>query len=241
MTVELAAAPGRAARKAELSVKFGKVETCGPTATATPAACRNHRRDARHRPRDHPVEGEEPALWLCSRPIKSRRRRRALHHRLLSPALDHRAIVPDHEDKGLRCRSAAAGTGRSARKLVAAILIAAVKVMQLVDEREGKAKRRSAKSSTPTTDRPWRASVKASKAKPPSRRTRTLPARSPSPHGSSQGSAAGPATTANQAQSSCSEASPSSTPSSMAGASEMCESRSLAGRVRVGGRADGRE
>ena len=30
MTVELAAAPGRAARKAELSIKFGKVEILRP-------------------------------------------------------------------------------------------------------------------------------------------------------------------------------------------------------------------
>ena len=65
MTVELAAAPGRAARKAELSVKFGKVEILRP----------NRHSDASGLPKTigvtlvigreiNPVEGEEPALWL---------------------------------------------------------------------------------------------------------------------------------------------------------------------------------
>ena len=65
MTVELAAAPGRAARKAELSVTFGKVEILRP----------NRHCDAGGLPKTigvtlvigreiNPVEGEEPALWL---------------------------------------------------------------------------------------------------------------------------------------------------------------------------------
>ena len=231
MTVELAAAPGRAARKAELSVKFGKVEILRP----------NRHSDASGLPKTigvtlvigreiNPVEGEEPALWLL------------LTTHQVNDVADARRIIGFYrlrwtieqlfrtmKTKGFAVEALRQEQDGPLKKLVAAILIAAVKVMQLVENSSTSARAkpnvRSAKSSTPTTDRPWRASVKASKAKPPSRRTRTLPARSPSPHGSSQGSAAGPATTANQAQSSCSEASPSSTPSSMAGASEMCESR----------------
>ena len=73
MTVELAAAPGRAARKAELSVKFGKVEILRP----------NRHSDASGLPKTigvtlvigreiNPLEGEEPALWLllCLVPAK---------------------------------------------------------------------------------------------------------------------------------------------------------------------------
>ena len=121
--------------------------------------------------------------------------------------------------------------GGPLEKLVTAILIAAVKVMQLVAERDGKAKRPLTDVFDPD-DQPAleRASVKVSKAKPKNRRTRIPRARSPMPHGSSQGSAAGPAITESRVQSSCSEASPSSTPSSTAGASEVCESsRALPG------------
>jgi hypothetical protein len=69
MTVELPAAPGRKARKAELSIKFGPVEIIRPA----------HRKASGGLPKTiaaslvvgrgiHPPEGEEPALWLPPMP-----------------------------------------------------------------------------------------------------------------------------------------------------------------------------
>jgi IS4 transposase len=64
MTVELPAAPGRAARKAELSVKFGKVEILRPkrhgAASALPKTIEVTLVIGRQ---INPVEGD-PALWL---------------------------------------------------------------------------------------------------------------------------------------------------------------------------------
>ena len=65
MTVELPAAPGRAARKAELSIKFGKVEILRPNrhgaASGLPKTIGVTLVIGRE---INPPEGEEPALWL---------------------------------------------------------------------------------------------------------------------------------------------------------------------------------
>ena len=143
MTVELAAAPGRAARKAELSVKFGKVEILRP----------NRHSDASGLPKTigvtlvigreiNPVEGEEPALWLL------------LTTHQVNDVADARRIIGFYrlrwtieqlfrtmKTKGFAVEALRQEQDGPLKKLVAAILIAAVKVMQLVDEREGKAKR----------------------------------------------------------------------------------------------------
>ena len=143
MTVELPAAPGRAARRAELSVKFGKVEILRP----------KHRRAASGLPKTvgvtlvvgreiNPVEGEEPALWLL------------LTTHQVNDVADARRIIGFYrlrwtieqlfrtmKTKGFDVEALRQDQDGPLEKLVAAILIAAVKVMQLVAERDGEAKR----------------------------------------------------------------------------------------------------
>ena len=143
MTVELPAAPGRAARKAELSVKFGKVEILRPkrhgAARALPKTIEVTLVIGRQ---INPVEGEEPALWLL-----------LTTHRVNHVADAGRIIgfyrlrwtieqlFRTMKTKGFAVQALRQEQDGPLEKLVAAILIAAVKVMQLVDEREGKAKR----------------------------------------------------------------------------------------------------
>ena len=143
MTVELPAAPGRAARKAELSVKFGKVEILRPNrhgaASGLPKTIEVTLVIGRQ---INPVEGEEPALWLL-----------LTTHRVNDVA-DARRIIGFYrlrwtieqlfrtmKTKGFAVQALRQEQDGPLEKLVAAILIAAVKVMQLVDERDGKAKR----------------------------------------------------------------------------------------------------
>jgi hypothetical protein len=143
MVVELPAAPGRKARKAELSVKFGAVEIMRPA----------NRKVSGNLPEIiavtlvigreiNPPDGEEPALWLL-----------LTTHRV-SDIADARRIIGFYrlrwtieqlfrtmKTKGFDVEALRQEQDGPLEKLVIAILIAAVKVMQLVDEREGKAKR----------------------------------------------------------------------------------------------------
>ena len=65
MTVKLPAAPGRAARKAELSVKFGKVEILRPKRrTGTSGLPETIGVTLVVGREVNPPQGEEPALWL---------------------------------------------------------------------------------------------------------------------------------------------------------------------------------
>ena len=143
MTVELPAAPGRAARKAELSVKFGKVKILRPkrhtAAKGLPETIGVTLVVGRE---INPPEGEEPALWLL------------LTTHQVNDVADARRIIGFYrlrwtieqlfrtmKTKGFDVEALRQEEDGPLEKLVAAILIAAVKVMQLVDEREGKAKR----------------------------------------------------------------------------------------------------
>jgi IS4 transposase len=143
MTVELPAAPGRAARRAELSVKFGKVELLRPkrrtAARGLPETIDVTRVVGRE---INPPEGEEPALWLL------------LTTHQVNDVADARRIIGFYrlrwtieqlfrtmKTKGFDVEALRQDEDGPLEKLVAAILIAAIKVMQLVDEREGKAKR----------------------------------------------------------------------------------------------------
>jgi len=143
MTVDLPAAPGRKARKAELSVKFGTVEIMRPI----------HRKSSDGLPKTiavslvvgreiNPPEGEEPALWLL------------LTTHWVNDIADARRIIGFYrlrwtieqlfrtmKTKGFDVEALRQEDGGPLEKLVTAILIAAVKVMQLVAERDGKAKR----------------------------------------------------------------------------------------------------
>jgi hypothetical protein len=143
MTVELPAAPGRAARKAELSVKFGKVEILRPQRHAAASGLPETIGVTLVIGREvNPPEGEEPALWLL------------LTTHQVNDVADARRIIGFYrlrwtieqlfrtmKTKGFDVEALRQEEDGPLEKLVAAILIAAVKVMQLVDEREGKAKR----------------------------------------------------------------------------------------------------
>jgi hypothetical protein len=143
MVVELPAAPGRKARRAELSVKFGKVEIVRPkhhsaasglpkTITVTLVIGREI----------NPPEAVEPGLWLL------------LTTHQVNDIADARRIIGFYrlrwtieqlfrtmKTKGFDVEALRQEQDGPLEKLVTAILIAAVTIMQLVDEREGKAKR----------------------------------------------------------------------------------------------------
>jgi hypothetical protein len=143
MTVKLPAAPGRKAREAELSVRFGKVEIKRP----------KHRTAADGLPATisvtlvvgseiDPPEGEEPALWFL------------LTTHQVNDIADARRIIGFYrmrwtieqlfrtmKTKGFGVEALRQEQDGPLEKLVTAILIAAVKVMQLVAERDGGASR----------------------------------------------------------------------------------------------------
>jgi hypothetical protein len=143
MVVEIPAAPGRKARKAELSVRFGKVEVLRP----------NRRKACDGLPKAiavtlvigreiNPVEGEEPALWFL------------ITTHQVNDVADARRIIGFYrlrwtieqlfrtmKTKGFDIEALRQEQDGPLEKLVTAILIAAIKVMQLVAEREGKAHR----------------------------------------------------------------------------------------------------
>jgi hypothetical protein len=143
MTVELPAAPGRKARKAELSVKFGRVEIKRP----------RHRTAADGLPATvgvtlvvgheiHPPEGEEPALWLLltTHPVRdSADARRIIGFYRLRWTIEQ--LFRTIKTKGFAVEALRQEQDGPLEKLVTAILIAAIKVMQLVAERAGEAKR----------------------------------------------------------------------------------------------------
>jgi Transposase DDE domain len=143
MTVELPAAPGRKARKAELSVRFGKVEIKRP----------KHRTAADGLPATikvtlvvgceiDPPEGEEPAQWflLTTHQVNDiADARRIIGFYRLRWTIEQ--LFRTMKTKGFDVEALRQEQDGPLEKLVTAILIAAVKVMQLVAEREGEAKR----------------------------------------------------------------------------------------------------
>jgi len=143
MLVELPAAPGRKARKAELSVKFGGIEIMRPT----------NRKASENLPKIqainlvigreiNPPDGEAPALWFL---LTTHRvgdiadARRMIGFYRLRWTIEQ--LFRTMKTKGFDVEALRQEPDGPLEKLVTAILIAAIKVMQLVDEREGKAKR----------------------------------------------------------------------------------------------------
>jgi hypothetical protein len=144
MAVELPAAPGRKARQAQLCVSFGKVAIMRPA---------NRKASARELPESitvtlvigreiNPPEGEEAALWFL------------LTTHEVSDIADARRIIGFYrlrwtieqlfrtmKTKGFAIEALRQQQDGPLEKLITAILIAAVKVMQLVAERDGKARR----------------------------------------------------------------------------------------------------
>jgi hypothetical protein len=143
MTVVLPAAPGRKARKAELSVKFGKVELRRP----------KHHAAAGGLPKTisvtlvigleiNPPEGEEPALWflITTHQVNDiADARRIIGFYRLRWTIEQ--LFRTMKTKGFDVEALRQEQEGPLEKLVTAILIAAIKVMQLVAEREGEAKR----------------------------------------------------------------------------------------------------
>lgn len=144
MMQDLPAAPGRKARRAALSLSFGEVEILRP----------KHRSAGRHELPEkialrlviarevNAPKGEEPAIWFL------------LTTHQVNDMADARRIVGFYrarwtieqlfrtmKTKGFDVEALRQEEDGPLENLVTAILIAAVKVMQLVAEREGKARR----------------------------------------------------------------------------------------------------
>jgi Transposase DDE domain len=144
MVVALAAAPGRKAREAEFCVSFGKVEIVRP----------GSRKASDGLPRTIPVtlviareinppQGEEPALWflLTTHQVNDiADARRIIGFYRLRWTIEQ--LFRTMKTKGFDVEALRQEQDGPLEKLVTAILIAAVKVMQLVAERDGKAQRR---------------------------------------------------------------------------------------------------
>ena len=143
MSVELPAAPGRKARKAELSVRFGQIEILRPknrkASAGLPETVPVRLVIGRER---NPPEGEEPALWYLLtthqvNDIADARRIIGFYRRRWTIEQLFRTM----KTKGFDVEALRQEKDGPLEKLVTVILIAAIKVMQLVAEREGKAGR----------------------------------------------------------------------------------------------------
>jgi IS4 transposase len=143
MTVELPAAPGRKARKADLAIRFGKVEIKRPKHRAAggglPAAIGVTLVIGRE---IDPPEGEEPALWFLLtthqvNDIADARRIIGLYR--LRWTIEQ--LFRTMKTKGFEVEALRQEQDGPLEKLVTVILIAAIRVMQLVAEREGEARR----------------------------------------------------------------------------------------------------
>ena len=146
MTVELPAIPGRKARTAVLSVRFGEVEIAKPKNRKCDAGARELPKTVTVRMVDareiDPPPGEEPAHW------------RLLTTHQVNDVADARRIIGFYRQrwtieqlfrttktKGFDMEALRQQEGGPLEKLVVATLVAAVIVMQLVAERDGKLNR----------------------------------------------------------------------------------------------------
>jgi Transposase DDE domain len=144
MGVELPAVPGRKARTARLSVRFGKVEIMRP---------HNRKGSQRKVPKTltvtlvigreiNPAAGEEAAVWflLTTHQVNDiADARRIIGFYRLRWTIEQ--LFRTMKTKGFAVEALRQEQDGPLEKLVTAILMAAVKVMQLVAEREGKARR----------------------------------------------------------------------------------------------------
>jgi len=143
MTVDLPAAPGRKARQAELSVRFGEVAIRRPknrgAASGLPEAVTVRLVIARE---INPPEGQEPALWylLTTHQVQDiADARRIIGFYRLRWTIEQ--LFRTMKTKGFAVEALRQQEDGPLEKLVTAILIAAIKVMQLVAERDGTAGR----------------------------------------------------------------------------------------------------
>lgn len=143
MEVELPAAPGRKARRAELSIKFGAIEINRPAS----------RKASDNLPKAiaitlvigqeiNPPEGEEAATWFLlttHRVTDIADARRIIGFYRLRWTIEQ--LFRTMKTKGFDVEALRQEQDGPLENLVTAILIAAIRVMQLVSEREGKTKR----------------------------------------------------------------------------------------------------
>jgi hypothetical protein len=142
-TVELPAAPGRKARTAEFSIRFGKVEIMRPANRKASAGLPRTISVTLVVAREiNPPKDEEPAHWFL------------LTTHQVNDVADARRIIGFYrlrwtieqlfrtmKTKGFDVEALRQEPDGPLEKLVTAILVAAIKVMQLVAEREGRARR----------------------------------------------------------------------------------------------------
>jgi Transposase DDE domain len=143
MSVDLPAAPGRKARKAELSVSFGKVEVMRPKSRKAGAGLPPSMSLTLVIGREvNPGEGQDPALWFL---LTTHRvgdladARRIIGFYRLRWTIEQ--LFRTMKTKGFDVEALRQEPHGPLEKLVTAILIAAIKGMQLVSERDGKARR----------------------------------------------------------------------------------------------------
>lgn len=143
MEVELPAAPGRKARTAELSIKFGAIEINRPAS----------RKASDNLPKAiaitlvigqeiNPPEGEEAATWFLlttHRVTDIADARRIIGFYRLRWTIEQ--LFRTMKTKGFDVEALRQERDGPLENLVTAILIAAIRVMQLVSEREGTTKR----------------------------------------------------------------------------------------------------
>jgi Transposase DDE domain len=143
MTVELPAAPGRKARRAELSISFGQVELLRPrnrkASTGLPTAVTVTLVIAREL---NPPQKADPALWFL---LTTHRVNDIADARRIIGLYRARWMIEQlfrtMKTKGFDVEALRQDQHGPLEKLATAILIAAITVMQLVAEREAKAGR----------------------------------------------------------------------------------------------------
>ena len=188
MTVALPAVPGRKARTAVLGLSFGEVEIARPANRNALGGRRASRSAWSSRATTAPA-GETPARWVL-----------ITTHKVASVA-DARWIVGLYrarwtieqlfrtmKTKGFDVEALRQQPNGPLEKLATAILIAAIKVMQLVAEREGRARRpteRRLRSRRSARSQRVCRSLEGQTAK---QRNRPPPGPSPTSHGSSPAS-----------------------------------------------------
>jgi hypothetical protein len=197
--IDLPAAPGRPARQASIALRACRIEIRRPK--------RNSAKEAAKLPASVALSLVE--AYETDPPAGAAR----IHCRLLTThAVDGFAegtritgfcrqrwtieqLFRLMKTKGIDIEAVRMEDVRPFENLAAATLVAAIKVQQMLRDRDGQAGGPPAMSSTPPISPPSKPSARALKAKPTSKRTRMSQARRPSPHGSAPASQAGPATT----------------------------------------------
>ena len=143
MAVDIPAAPGRKARQAELSVRFGKVEILRPKSRQVSGDLPQSITVTLVIGREiNPAKGEAPALWflITTHQVNDiADARRIIGFYRLRWTIEQ--LFRTMKTKGFDVEALRQEQDGPLEKLVTAILMAAIKVMQLVAEREGKARR----------------------------------------------------------------------------------------------------